>query len=117
MRFGFNLSPENITYTSNAHQINWGGNNQPLSDDETQTELRDVIKGLNTTELVFVLCYEFKSGLSVDLSYNTGLNDMVETLVNRHNFIDSKNSTSSLQFTVGWAISVDQSKKDKRGRR
>lgn len=117
MRFGFNLQPENITYTSNAHEINWGENNQPISDKETQNELQDVVKGLNSSEIVLLIGYEFKNGLSIDLSYNASLNDMIETLVNRHNFINSNNKSSSFQITVGYAISVDKSKNDKRTRR
>lgn len=117
MRFGFNLQPENLFYNSNVHMIDWGTNNLPPSDSETQKELRDVIQGKNTTELVFLMCYEFENGLSIDLAYHAGMNDAVETLVNRHGFVDSRNTTSSIQLTAGWAIAVDQSKKDKRRRK
>jgi hypothetical protein len=117
MRFGFILQPDNLTYASNAHQFNWGTDNQPPSDEETQQELRDVIKAVNSTGVVFHLGYEFPMGLSLDLSYLAGLNDTMETLVNRHNFVDSKNKATAIQLTAGWAISVDKSKKDKRYRR
>lgn len=117
LRMGINLSPENLLYTSNASEISWGNNDVPPSDSETQLELRSVIKGLNSTDFGIIGSYEFGMGLSVDISYYKGLNDMVETLVNRHDFIDPKNNISSFQLTVGYAITMDKNKKDKRTRR
>ncbi len=114
MRMGINLTPDNISYTSNSTKISWPGNNAPPSDSETQEELRSVIKGMNTTGFGLIASYEFSNGLSLDLSYHIGLNDMIETLVNRHGFIDSNNRASSLQLTIGYAITVDGSKNDKR---
>ncbi len=117
LRMGINLSPENLTYTSNASEISWGDNDVPPSDSETQLELRSVVKGLNSTDLGFIASYEFGRGLSVDISYYKGLNDMVETLVNRHDFINPTNKASSFQLTVGYAIMMDKNKNDKRTRR
>lgn len=116
MRFGFNLTPEKMTYTSNSQEIEWGEDNNPPVDSETQADMQSVIKGRNLTEVGMILSYEFACGLSVGLGYHHGLSDVIETLVNRHSFIDSINKTSSIQFSVGWAISVDKSKKDKRRR-
>lgn len=116
LRMGINLSPENITYKSNASEISWGDNVAPPSDSETQLELRSVIKGLNCTDFGIIGSYEFGMGLSVDVSYYKGLNDMVETMVNRHDFINPKNKASSFQLTVGYAITMDKNKKDKRSR-
>jgi hypothetical protein len=117
MRMGINLSPDKISYSSNSIEINWAGSNEPHSDQETQDELKNVIKGLNSTEFGVIASYEFNMGISIDFSYYLGLNDMVETLVNRHDFINSKNNTSSMQLTIGYAIAMDQSKKDKQKRK
>lgn len=116
LRFGFNLDPQGITYSSNAHLINWGENNLVPSDGGIQDELRDVIKGLNSTDLTFQVGHEFASGLSLDFSYHHGLNDMIATLVNRHDFIDSINKATSVQLVVGWAIPVDMPNGRGRGR-
>lgn len=117
LRMGINLSPENLAYTSNASEISWGEKAPPPPDDETQLEMRSVIKGLNSTDFGITGSYEFKMGLSIDISYYHGLNDMVETLVNRHNFINPQNLASSFQLTVGYAIIMDKNEKDKRTRR
>lgn len=117
LRTGINLSPDNLSYSSNSDEFVWSESSAPPSDEETQTELQSVIKGLNVTEVALVACYEFKNGLSIDFCYFKGLNDVVETLVNRYNFTDPRNSTTCMQFTVGYAIGVDSSKKDKRRRR
>ncbi len=116
LRLGINLSPENLTYTSNASEIDWGDNSEIPSDSETQGELRSVIKGLNSTDFGIIGSYELGMGLSIDISYYQGLNDMVETLVNRHEFTNPKNKVSTFQLTVGYAITMDKNKKDSRRR-
>jgi hypothetical protein len=116
LRLGINLSPENLTYTSNASEISWGDDAEIPSDSETQSELRNVIKGLNSTDFGIMGSYEFGNGLSIDISYYQGLNDMVETLVNRHDFINPENKVSTFQLTVGYAITMDKNKNDKRKR-
>ncbi len=117
LRMGINLSPDNISYTSNASDIIWANDGMPPPDSETELELRNVIKGLNSTDFGIIASYEFEMGLSVDFTYYKGMNDMIETLVNRHNFINLKNNASSFQLTVGYAITMDKNKKDKRTRK
>lgn len=117
LRFGFNLTDNHIFYHSNWEELDWEHGTAPLSDVEIQGELRDVIKGTNISELCFFLGCEFQSGLNFRFGYLYGINDAIETLLNRHDFIDSKNRINSLQLTVGWALPVDWSMKDYRKKR
>lgn len=117
VRMGINLTPENINYTSNSHLIEWPGGIMPDGDIETRDELRSVIKGLNVSELSLMVGYEFANGLSVDLGYFHGFNDMIETNANRHLFGNPVNNTSSIQIVAGYAISVDKPSRDRRVRR
>lgn len=117
MRMGINLTPENIDYVSNSHEIEWPDGIIPDSDAYTRDELRNVIKGLNTSELSLLVGYEFVNGFSIDLGYSHGLNDVIETFANRHNFGNPINNPSAVWIAVGYAISVDAPpRRHRRGR-
>lgn len=51
--------------------------------------------------------YDFKNGFSIELAYIYGLADIIDTVVNPHNFSESRNNLRNIQLTVGWAISND----------
>jgi hypothetical protein len=94
---GFNLTPDELFYKSN-------GGAQHGSDLETQRIMRTVIKGRTNVSLGLGLGYQFWNRIYVDVRYNLGLSDMIETLSNGFGFSETKNKTSGFQFTVGYTI-------------
>lgn len=95
---GFNLAPENITYTSG------GTGRLPAfgSDLEQQQQLRNVLKGKNDFSLVCSLAWELRrSGIMLGARYIYGLTDVIETQANSYDFIENKNTKSGFTLTVG----------------
>lgn len=103
VRVGFNLSPENITYTSNQEELT---HLHYESASSTQASLREKIKGSVDFALGGSVGYEFPNGLSVQASYHYSLLDMIRTEYNVYNWIDTPNRGHSVQFMVGYAIGV-----------
>jgi hypothetical protein len=99
-RFGFNLTPEALYYTSNG-EATYG------SDIRIQQQMRDVLKGRANFSLGVGLGYEFDNGLSLDARYYFGVSDLVETQVNNFNFIENSNRSHSLQLTLGFVFPYD----------
>lgn len=107
-RFGLNLSPYNLIYTSE------GPGKLPAfgSDLEQQQQLRNVLKGQNNFGLSFHLGYEIvNAGLNFELEYHYGLTDVVRTEANAYNFIENKNTCNTIQFTLGWEFLSSYPKK------
>jgi hypothetical protein len=99
-RLGLNLTPGGLYYTSNGEDL-FG------PDIRIQQQMRDVLKGRTNFCLGLSTGYEFSFGLSIDLRYYQGLNDVMETEVNNFHFIENKNSSRIFQITIGYAIPYD----------
>lgn len=107
-QFGLNLTPGNIIYTSG------GQGKLPAfgSDLEQQQQLRNVLKGKNNFGLNFHLGYDFVgAGLNLEFQYYYGLTDIVQTEANAYNFIENKNTNTTIQFTLGWEFFSSYPKK------
>jgi hypothetical protein len=72
---------------------------------QSEENLRQALKGRAGFSAGFVLDYEFMFGLSLQASYYYGFTDMIETDVNSYNYIESNNHASTIQVSLGWAIS------------
>jgi hypothetical protein len=99
-RMGFNLTPGGLYYTSN-------GEAQFGPDIRIQQQMRDVLKGRANFCLGIGTGYEFSFGLSLDVRYYYGLNDIMETEVNNFHFVENKNASRIFQVTIGYAIPYD----------
>lgn len=99
-RIGFNLSPEALFYKSNGEAI-FG------PDIRIQQQMRDVLKGRSNFSIGIGSGYEFSNGLSIDLRYYFGVNDVNETQVNNFHFIENSNSSRVIQLTLGYAINYN----------
>lgn len=99
-RFGFNLSPGALFYTSNGDSI-FG------PDIRIQQQMRDVLKGKTDFSLGLGLGFEIKNRIIFDVRYYYGVSDIMETEVNNFNFIENKNSSRSAQITIGYIIPYD----------
>ncbi len=86
-----------------SYQSSMGSKAQNLQSEE---HIRQALKGRANLTVGAVLGYEFKFGMSMQLSYLYGLADLVETGVNPYKFTESSNNSRTLQLTVGWAIST-----------
>jgi hypothetical protein len=96
-RVGFNLTPGGIFYTSNGEAM-YG------PDIRIQQQMRDVLKGRTNFSLGVTLGYEFPNGITFDFRYYQGLSDVMETEVNNFHFIENRNESRSIQFTLGYII-------------
>jgi hypothetical protein len=93
---GFNVASTNIDYTSNMPELG--------PDLQITQSLREVLKGKNDIGILLGVGYDFEFGLMIELQYRMGLTDVIETQANGFNFIENPNKTSTIQFTVGYAI-------------
>jgi hypothetical protein len=101
-RLGLNVTPGALFYTSN-------GEDQFGPDIRIQQQMRDVLKGRTDFCLGVGTGYEFPFGLSIDLRYYHGISDVMETEVNNFHFIENKNTSRIIQFTIGYALPFDLS--------
>lgn len=99
-QLGFALNRNNITYSSNKPD-EYGG------DALVENLLRNGFYGKNNFQAVFSLGYEFEKGLTLDLRYNLGLSDMIETKSNSYGWTEQKNMLSTFQFSIGYAFGVE----------
>ncbi len=93
---GFNVAATNLDYTSNMPEVG--------PDLQIQQSLREVLKGKNDFGILAGFGYDFEFGLMLELQYRFGLTDVIETQANGFNFIENMNRSSSVQFTIGYAI-------------
>ena len=93
---GFQVAPTNITYTSNMPELG--------PDLQIQQSLREVLKGKNDFGVLLGVGYDFEFGLMLELQYRFGITDVIETQANGFNFIENTNRSSSVQFTIGYAL-------------
>jgi len=62
------------------------------------------LKGRTNFSIGVGVGYEFSFGMSLETRYYYGISDVVETEVNNFRFIENKNASCSLQFTIGYAL-------------
>ncbi|HEX2936573.1 MAG TPA: porin family protein [Bacteroidales bacterium] len=96
-RIGFNLTPDALFYKSNGEDI-YG------PDLREQQDLRDILKGRSNFSLGVSVGYELANGLSLDFRYYHGFSDVIETQVNNHHLIETKNASRVFQVTLGYAL-------------
>lgn len=101
-RLGFNLTPNGLFYKSNG-SATYG------PDIRIQQDMRDVLKGKSNVAIGVGLGIELYSGLSLDLRYYYGVNDVNETLVNNYNFVEVGNASRSFEIKLGYALPYNMS--------
>ena len=95
-RISFALEENNLTYVSNQPELG--------PDLQIQQSLREVLKARNNFNILLGVGYDLPMGLMVNFEYHLGLSDVIETQANGFYFIENKNSSSSYQFSVAYAI-------------
>ena len=98
-QFNANVASNRIMYTSNAEVAG--------QDLQIQQNLREVLKGASDFVAVGGVGFEYDRFI-IEARYNLGLKDAIETQANGYNFIENKNSASSIQISLGYAIPFDQ---------
>ena len=111
--YGWNLTSDNFSYSSNSSEIDWGDSYVP-SDEETAEEFSEAFSGNGSVYLPLALGYEFPLGLNVEAIYHRGLNDVITTRTNRHDFGEADNRINSFGLLVGWGFPMDSPDKHKR---
>lgn len=94
--YGINLSPNNISYTSNEA----GG----MYDVATRQFYIDGLEGSDDFSLCFALGYELHQSIHFDLRYYLGVKDMVESNASSFQFIENQNKSSVFCFSVGYSF-------------
>jgi hypothetical protein len=104
---GFNLTGDNITYTSNSQEI-FGDSGVYFEPDATvEKVLKESLTGKNHFYLLFSTGYEFESNLSIGVRYSLGLTDSLATEENGHRFSENKNITNSFSLIIGYSFDFD----------
>lgn len=94
--YGVNLTPANLEYTSNEFDGQF--------DVATRQFYRDGINGKDDFSIAFSLGYELKKYLHCDLRYYLGVSDVIKSGSNSFQFIENKNQTSTLSFSLGYSL-------------
>ena len=111
--YGWNLTSDNFSYSSNSSEIDWGDSYVP-SDEETAEEFSEAFSENGSVYLPLALGYEFPKGLNVEAIYHRGLNDVITTHTNRHDFGEADNRINSFGLLVGWGFPMDNPDKHRR---
>ena len=111
--YGWNLTSVNFSYSSNSSEIDWGDSYVP-SDEETAEEFSEAFSENGSVYLPLALGYEFPKGLNVEAIYHRGLNDVMTTHTNRHDFGEADNRINSFGLLVGWGFPMDSPDKHRR---
>jgi hypothetical protein len=94
--YGINLSSNSLEYKSNEQ----GG----LYDVATRQFYRDGITGRDDFSMCFGLGYEFTKSVHLDMRYYFGVSDVVKSSQSSFQFIENKNRSSILSFSVGYSL-------------
>lgn len=94
--YGINLSPNNISYSSNEAD--------GMYDVTTRQFYVDGLEGQGDFSLCFGLGYELHQSVHFDLRYYYGINDVIATNPSTFQFIENQNKSSSISFTVGYSF-------------
>lgn len=94
--YGINLSPNNITYTSNDS----GG----IFDVATRQFYQDGLDGADDFSLAFAIGYELRKSIHFDLRYYLGVKDVVKSNASSFQFIENQNISSVISFSLGYSF-------------
>lgn len=94
--YGINLSPNNISYTSNEAD--------GLYDVATRQFYMDGLEGADDFSLCFALGYELHQSIHFDFRYYLGMKDMVNSNASSFQFIENQNRSSVICFSVGYSF-------------
>lgn len=94
--YGINLSPNNVSYTSNV--------NDGQYDVATRQFYKDGLSGKGDFSLCFNLGYELHKSVHFDLRYYYGVNDAVKSYSNSFQFIENQNKSNVFSFCVGYSL-------------
>lgn len=94
--YGINLSPNNITYTSNDS----GG----IFDVSTRQFYQDGLDGTDDFALAFAIGYELDESIHFDLRYYLGVKDVVKSNASSFQFIENQNKSSVISFSLGYSF-------------
>lgn len=105
--FSFNLSKDNLTYTSNGEELmnQIGVYFEP--DAVVQKTLKQSFEGKDYFHLAFALGYEFENKLSIGARYQMGFADAMETLDNGHRFRNTPNKVGAISLHIGYRFTFD----------
>lgn len=94
--YGINLSPNDITYTSNEA----GG----MYDVATRQFYQDGLDGGDDLALCFAVGYELHQSIHFDFRYYLGVKDMVKSNASSFQFIENQNKSSVFCFSLGYSF-------------
>lgn len=105
--FSFNLSKDNLTYTSNGGELMSQTEVYFEPDAVVQKTLKESFTGKDYFHLAFALGYELGNGLSIGARYQMGFADAMETLDNGHRFRNTPNKVGAISLHIGYRFSFD----------
>lgn len=94
--YHINLSPHDITYTSNEAN--------GLYDVVIRQFYLDGLKGTDDFSMCFALGYELKDNIHFDFRYYVGVKDMIESTPASFSFIENQNNSRTLCFSIGYSF-------------
>jgi len=94
--YGINLSPNNISYSSNEAN--------GMYDVATRQFYVDGLEGKGDFSLCFGLGYELHQSIHFDLRYYYGISDVIKTNPSSFQFIENQNKSSVFCFSVGYSF-------------
>ncbi|MFD2940272.1 outer membrane beta-barrel protein [Flavobacterium notoginsengisoli] len=104
---GFNISGDNIKYSSNAQEI-FAESGVPFETDaNVQKVLRESLSGKNYFYGMLAAGYEFSSNFSIGARYTIGLSDALMTEENGHRYSENKNKVNSISLIIGYSFDFD----------
>lgn len=90
------------------------GESHVPTDEETTDEFTEAFGGNGLVYLPLSIGYELPLGLTIEAFYRRGLNDVVSTRTNRHDFGENDNRINSFGLLIGWGLPMDNPDKHKR---
>lgn len=104
---GFNLSSDNIKYTSNSQEVFADSGAYFETDANVQKVLKESLTGKNYFYGTLSAGYEFSSNLSIGARYSLGLTDALTTEENGHRYSENKNKINSVSLIIGYSFDFD----------
>ncbi len=103
----FNISSDNIKYTSNTKDVFANSNAYFVPDSNVQKVLKESLTGKNYFSGIFSLGYEFNSNFFVGARYTLGITDALLTEENGQRYIENNNKTNSISLYFGYSFDFD----------
>lgn len=94
--YGINLSPNDVTYTSNEA----GG----MYDVATRQFYQDGLDGVGDFSLCFAIGYELRQSIHFDMRYYLGVKDVVNSNASSFQFIENQNRSSVFSLSIGYSF-------------